>query len=235
MRAGRCQLFATLLAVTLSGCVDSGPLGLMHGHVLDARTREAIPDATVTVQCMRRLHSLELNEELLTEVAVRSDKNGSYHVPSDQRAHCYHIGVSAEKRGYVRSVKSTKSTVLVSNLPYDVFLVPESAATMDILIDYSDELARVKGYNGGRNVTPVAHETLHVYAAFIGSKRVARTPEEISFVKRSYCRRLISLRARLSESDKQYLAGVAINDFHHTRYLYEEEVEPFCNSPIPER
>lgn len=195
------------------------------GTVLDLLTNEPIPNARVTLECLRQRFGHGFDK--VRDVVVTTDASGQFQFSRLDVWGCDFGYVHAKKEGYAEtaSVDIRYGYTDYEHIPSRISLTPVAELNMQAL-RYEHAMASGR-YSSG------AHEYLSVYKAFLQSKLIAETPREKAFVTEKYCSRLIALYASLSREDKEGMQPYTIEYGwkgmrHRGRVDHEKEVALWC-------
>ncbi|HKR62690.1 MAG TPA: sodium:solute symporter [Thermoanaerobaculia bacterium] len=193
MRATRRASLLGLLL--LAGCSRA----YLGGQVLDAVTGAPVPFAKVRVYCEEFCFSLEPESMTCNGhwIDVPADQKGRYRADLS----CYRATPVAEKEGYVYERQERITDRL--------YLVPAGLVGMRTLKRIRADLEPELHSEVLPNDKGITSEGMHLsfaYDAFLKSKAIAETAEEIAFVRAEYCPILIGKPG------------------------FESEVAPYCKS-----
>ena len=248
MTLALCALAPLALAVAgFAACQPSG----MHGGaglVLDTTTEQPVPDAQVTLECVRStgIHS----SETAGFITVSTDAAGRYVFEHGQVSRCHFGFVRVAKIGYVDAAKLGPRFAYTSydRIPPARYLAPAAEAGM-LRLALLDPGPRARLFPAGRLPTeaearappdePPAHEYDRVFEAFYKAKWIAQPGKETAYVIEHYCQRLQGLNEQIPPADRAARPATLVSYedvdrepriLHIAPRDHDTEVVPFCRS-----
>jgi len=200
-------------------------IGGLHGVVLTYGSRAPIVGADVTVACQQAtLHGYRT----LRTLTARTGPDGSYRLAAHALGGCGHLEASAAREGYLDPWDMRLDSAIIERPmdrdPEDLWLVDED----DVVRLNLEGLLRVSQseYVPSHGI-PDNHYSA-VVDPFMKSKKIARTPQDLAWIRANYCSRLEEHWARTPEQSQTKLMQAGDVGDH------EAEVVRFCaNEPAP--
>lgn len=224
MRGSLARL-AVLAAASILGVGCGVRPGSGHGKVIDAVSKQPVPNAQVTVICYvaSSWHGVKGIEYTTNSTAP----DGAYFIDPANFRDCADIFGFAKKPGYVPNDMSLSQVSENKGIPEIIYVMNES------------DVPRLQLNASWRDVSAVPLEAgpqalghfVRVYRAFKESQRIAVNPDQTKWVRDQYCLRLRDMFALLSaaqraELDHEWGFRAGADD-------YRTQVLPYCAAEGP--
>lgn len=187
--------------------------------MLDTSTSTPVADAKVTLECMQAAtgHGSITAKVLTTE----ADAEGRFSFATLDVFFCSHVFVRPHKAGYFDAARvDVRYQSSIRQIPRVIFLTPVGEdpwltlkyhAAMAMKVDD----ATAKGSYAG------------LYGEFISAKGIAKTNEQIRFVRDSFCTRLGMWNQMLPAADRASLSKLRAGS-PPTPIDHDAHVKPYC-------
>lgn len=202
------------------------------GQVLDSSSSKPVEGATVLLKCLKSRPGWTYGEGswyTAKEVEVTSDANGSFSFSGSEIFECHFVQVIPRKDGYVHTagLDSRHAFTNWNKIPERLWLTPTSDANLQRL-KYHAAMSQ------GVSSSPT-HQYTVIYSEFIPATRLAKTKDEIEFVRRSFCDRLAEANEKLSDGDRQELEKISVGTPASLEptvpIVHYKYVVPYCAGP----
>lgn len=221
----RATLFMMAVSLCLSGCT-TGEL-FSHGIVreYDGEVRGPIPDVKITVDCeVGLIHGTRK----IGELHYVTDGNGEYSISGLRLLPCQFTSFHIAKDGWVDGgrLDAGLDHWPTAGIPQRVLMVREKVVVPAVL--------RYWNKAAGALIPPVAPATRYEneYPYFLSSARIASTPEEVEFVRSTFCVRMTGYWSTMSEAEREAMR-LRNWDFYRDRKDNHYELTNWCTGKAP--
>lgn len=225
-------ILGLLLLVSAIGQVSSG-----GGHVLSTSTESPVKGAKVTLVCIKQHFGLgHGGTSVVRTVSVTSDKDGTYVFGFFDVLGCSYAQVDAEKEGFISAGEVAvryQQNGHETHIRQVSYLTPEADVVMlRLKLLGSYETGKVR-FQDGRYAAAADYQGL--YERFFEGKLIAKTDQEKSFVRATFCQKLVDLYRLLPDDDKNELPRRPLSVYFRGQYAtgtyaHSAEVAPYCDS-----